>query len=499
MKRFVGNCIRKIDAYICIIIIKYKPRIPNFRKSFLNAGTDLQCNQNFKSTNMDLQKKCVRLEKQLNKSQAQLKLYEDCKVASLNTQAKALDAIQREIITSTAPHLKELDRKLSECSIQHQQQIETKREIVDRFKMLNDKSTVMLAEMQIDFQRVRDMCEDIERKHKSNIFMVPTDCNTAVQQERNQNVTDCESVYMKLCSPSTSKCATKYDAPSSKQISASEKAYNPTVTSSPLLKEWNSETPSPIPSPRADNTFKTIARPTKTNIIGARSLSQERNASTMKATKSKVSFKSFEEWMGDIHRKHASREAEFHWVNYIFQFSNDDVYHAIIFLLEHQSIYTQSSYTAETIRTYLTPYLVDAVNELAANMANPNTFNTVCYKYEEAEDKMEEDYVRIDIFCVLPRLLDILLARAIPYQIGCLIQTIKHKDRINEVYVNTLYDLHLVLDGRQPGAPENMESAMRRQCAFKKLSMAHFARNLAKKSVPYNVYMATMIFICYAK
>lgn len=114
---------------------------------------------------MKVEKKCARMSKQLEKSQLQLKTYEDFKAVSLSTQAKALDAIQL-----IRPQIEDLEHRVSECSVQYHRQIAANKDVIERYKALNDESTAMLSEMNIDFERIRQLCAENERPRAKSSF-----------------------------------------------------------------------------------------------------------------------------------------------------------------------------------------------------------------------------------------------------------------------------------------------------------------------------------------
>lgn len=197
-----------------------------------------------------------------------------------------------------------------------------------------------------------------------------------------------------------------------------------------LLKgiDWNAQTPSPIESPHTK--MPNVSTPTRQSYLSkeAAALSTtplidltrspkpttaDTSAIETSKARRKVIFNEenfspryhfsedevddWKETLGDIHREAFDRSAEFAWDKFIFDFTPNDVTSAILFLLEHKLVIIYNDYNVDSISSYLTPYIVDATNALAAAQSNPNTFNEICSNYlsNSMEDINEDDYLRI--------------------------------------------------------------------------------------------------------
>lgn len=139
----------------------------------------------------------------------------------------------------------------------------------------------------------------------------------------------------------------------------------------------------------------------------------------------------------------------------------------------------------------LTPYLVDATNELVNNKSSPISFNEICSNFEC--NTSEEDYIQVNIGELLPKVYDVLLARITYKQVSCFVKTLPRNDQANDKYCNCLYGLHLILDGGRARPEIFLKESFMHQRKFNETTVTHFAGSLAKYALPYDLFMSIMI------
>lgn len=207
------------------------------------------------------------------------------------------------------------------------------------------------------------------------------------------------------------------------------------------------------------------------------------------------------ETLGDIHREAFDRTTEFIWENFVFEFTSDEVTNAILYLLQHELVTIYNDFDLGSIKTFLTPYILDAVSALAAAQWNPNTFNEVCANYlsNSIEDMNEEDYIRIDIEEFLSKVYDLLLTRMMYRHTSCVIKTIPKSEQLNDQYCKNLFDLYMVYDGNKPRPIAKLNNSYDHQAVFTSSIVTVFASKMARLSVPHDVYMSILVFLCYSE
>lgn len=152
-------------AFLCI---ECKPRFPNFRKAYILNGQQPIQNHH------EIEKRCKRLEKQLEKTQLQLHEYENIKGEAVTHQVLALDSIKNELLHATSPSLIRLESKLSELSIEQNEAKSQSDAIIERSQKLEKMYADMLPEMTIEFQTIRNICENNAQQAERNKYMVPS-------------------------------------------------------------------------------------------------------------------------------------------------------------------------------------------------------------------------------------------------------------------------------------------------------------------------------------
>lgn len=208
----------------------------------------------------------------------------------------------------------------------------------------------------------------------------------------------------------------------------------------------------------------------------------------------------WEATLADLHRAHFDRKYEKVWETLYVHFTNEDVYSALLYLIDTKSIDIHNSYYSGSIETFLVLYIADAVNELIEKRYFPSAMNEVIINYQSAaaEDEQEDDFVAINIGTVLPRVFDVLLSRIVFKNIGVYIKTGNIRDQLSPHCCNTLFNVAQLLKGKK-ATPHSFTSRMlAHQTIFTEESLTDFAIDLCRHSVPYDLYMLIMIFLSYA-
>lgn len=494
--------------------------------------------------------RCKRVEAQLEKTKKQLKQYEDIKGESVIHQVKALDAIKNELLQATRPSIERLESQLSQLSIQ---QAETRYEtkvVIAKSQELEAMHARILQEMTTEFEVIKKICEEHTLRTSNNEYLVPSamlkTANNETTMSASQEQTIAADSHGKLSATKTSGnndtsfTVLPINLPSSE--STPRKAqdtppYKPllgddyVMYESPLILgiDWNAPTPSPIDSPKAttsldSNTTRlhnlsqqaitltpfSIAQPSSptkemnelTSIEKSknqRSLIPHEDPVTPRYNFSDEEVEDWRETLADIHREAFDRSYEFAWEKYIFDFSPDDVYKAILHLVKLNAVVIYNNYTVSTIQSFLVPYILDAVNAFAAAQSNPNALNEIISNYQtnSAEDRNEEDYVSIEIEEFLPKVYDLLLARMLFKQTSFSVPSLSRRDQLNDQLCNSLFDLYLIYDGGKPRPEAKINNSFEHQAVFTSTIVSTFASKLARLSVPHDVYMSVLVFLCY--
>lgn len=445
-----------------------------------------------------------------------------------------------------------MESKLSELSIQQNEAKTQSHAIIEKSQKLEKMYSDMLSEMTIEFETIRNICENNAQQASRNKYLVPTSTVNYLTEKATH-------VASSTSGPKPNATETKPAMATDFSKSKVEKLLIPELNipsmnstprekitvhkplldhdyvmyESPLIKgiDWNASTPSPVDSPHATsspkisndekqanlsqyaatlattpimNTTEKYAPTTNktefvknTKLLASLDSNEETFAPRYQFTNEEVD--DWRETLGDIHREAFDRKTEFAWENFTFVFTAEEVTDAILYLLKYELVTLYGDFDLSSIESFLTPYILDAVSALAAAQSNPNDFNEICSNYisNSMEDLNKEDYIRIDIKDFLPRVYDLLLTRMMYRQTSFMLNT--KGEQLNDHYCKNLFDLFLVYDGNKPRPLAKLDNSYDHQAVFTSAIVTVFATKMAKLSVPHDVFMAILVFLCYAE
>lgn len=153
-----------------------RPQISTFRLTTL----DTKCSVKQSKCNEvdELKVKCAKLKEQLEKTKRDLTHYKN--MESSSEQADTIDLIKCELMRSQRTPVAEIEKKLSELSISHNQKCIENSELRDTYEKLCIQAENIMGEMRAEIENLKSMCDhhdDDDDMMKSNEFVLPSQPN----------------------------------------------------------------------------------------------------------------------------------------------------------------------------------------------------------------------------------------------------------------------------------------------------------------------------------